>query len=96
MNDALEAVLADFGQSRFIHNIPSPYVTEDILLGTPRYMAPELMEDETAQHTLASDIYAFSLVALEVSFSCFLVIAAQLTTPTNRFCPDGPRSTAFG
>ncbi|KAG8963752.1 hypothetical protein FRC00_005147 [Tulasnella sp. 408] len=66
VNDTLEAVLADFGQSRFIHNIPSPYVTEDILLGTPRYMAPELMEDETAQHTLASDIYAFSLVTLEV------------------------------
>ncbi|KAG8911835.1 hypothetical protein FRC01_005453, partial [Tulasnella sp. 417] len=65
VNDALEAVLADFGQSRFIHDIPSPYVTEDILLGTPRYMAPELMEDETAQHTLASDIYAFSLVTLE-------------------------------
>ncbi|KIO19697.1 hypothetical protein M407DRAFT_30658 [Tulasnella calospora MUT 4182] len=66
VNDALEAVLADFGQSRFMHNIPSPYVTEDILLGTPRYMAPELLEDETAKHTLPSDIYAFSLVTLEV------------------------------
>ncbi|KAG8943315.1 hypothetical protein FRC04_002939 [Tulasnella sp. 424] len=66
VNDALEAVLADFGQSRFMHDIPSPYVTEDILLGTPRYMAPELLEDETAKHTLASDVYAFALVTLEV------------------------------
>ncbi|KAG8971092.1 hypothetical protein FRC05_011559 [Tulasnella sp. 425] len=66
VNDALEAVLADFGQSRFMHDAPSPYMTEDALIGTPRYMAPELLEDETARHTLASDVYAFTLVTLEV------------------------------
>ncbi|KAG9017098.1 hypothetical protein FRB90_001779 [Tulasnella sp. 427] len=66
VNDSMEAVLADFGQSRFIDDGQSSHMNEDLLLGTPKYMAPELMEDETAQHTLASDVYAFALVTLEV------------------------------
>ncbi|KAG8893564.1 hypothetical protein FRB99_001876, partial [Tulasnella sp. 403] len=66
VNDIHEAVISDFGLSRIIHEGPSGFTTELMGHGAPLYMAPEQHDDTTAGVTIAIDIYAFTLVALEV------------------------------
>ena len=63
--------LLDFGQSKFLDHRAN---YEDSLSGSPRYMAPELTAsesdvyyDEDPTVTTATDVFAFSMVALEVS-----------------------------
>lgn len=75
MNDAGEACISDFGLSRILET--SGFTTKGAG-GTCRWMAYELMvppddyeEDEEEEYipqpTLKSDLWAFSMTALEVS-----------------------------
>ncbi|KZT35160.1 kinase-like protein, partial [Sistotremastrum suecicum HHB10207 ss-3] len=66
------AVLADFGMSR-LEEIDAVFTSSSIhsstsynLRGTVRYMAPELLVDETTRHTQAADMWAFGCVVLEI------------------------------
>ncbi|KDQ58828.1 hypothetical protein JAAARDRAFT_85225, partial [Jaapia argillacea MUCL 33604] len=59
--------LCDFGRSR---DVTMAGFTASIVAGTIRYMAPELVPPEDDNNmprvTMESDIYAFSMVTLEV------------------------------
>ncbi|KAG8893758.1 hypothetical protein FRB99_001722, partial [Tulasnella sp. 403] len=65
VNDIHEAVISDFGLSKIVNEGPSGFTTEPTGHGAVLYMSPEQHEDTTAQVTIAIDIYAFTLVALE-------------------------------
>ncbi|KAG1854146.1 kinase-like domain-containing protein [Suillus subalutaceus] len=69
IDDAGNAVLADFGHSRILG--ASGFTTSTITIaGTFRYMAPELMVPEnpdiTPTPTIASDIWAAGMTGLEI------------------------------
>ncbi|KAG1817929.1 kinase-like domain-containing protein [Suillus subaureus] len=69
INDAGNAVLADFGHSRILGT--SGFTTGTMTIaGTFRYMAPELMipenPDTTPTPTMASDIWAAGMTGLEI------------------------------
>lgn len=57
-----QAVVMDFGLAREFKSARS--VGSTVLIGTPAYMAPELIKGHTA--TAASDLYAFGLVMHEI------------------------------
>ena len=59
---ATKAVVMDFGLAREFNSARS--VGSTVLIGTPAYMAPELIKGQTA--TAASDLYAFGLVMHEI------------------------------
>jgi serine/threonine protein kinase len=69
IDNAGNAVLADFGHSRILG--ASGFTTSTITIaGTFRYMAPELMVPEnpdiTPTPTIASDVWAAGMTGLEV------------------------------
>lgn len=57
------AVLCDFGLAKLLEE---PSVTSVNLTGTVNYMSPELLED-SGEHSLQSDIWAWGCVLLEVA-----------------------------
>lgn len=60
-------MLADFGLSRALEANPTGLTTSKTIKGSLRYMSPELVM-QNASHTLASDVWAFGCVALEVEY----------------------------
>lgn len=69
IDNAGNAVLADFGQSRILE--VSGFTTSTMTIaGTLRYMAPELMvpeySDKTPAPTMASDVWAAAMTGLEI------------------------------
>ncbi|KAG8949531.1 hypothetical protein FRC04_008464 [Tulasnella sp. 424] len=61
----IRGMLADFGLSRALQANSTGLTTSKTIKGSLRYMSPELLI-ENASHTLASDVWAFGCVALEV------------------------------
>lgn len=56
--------LSDFGLSRIIENVdPTSNPTQ---AGAEPYMAPELFSEKAVIKTLASDVWAFGIVAYQV------------------------------
>lgn len=71
INRDSRAILADFGLASITSDPLSINASTPGNEGTVRWMAPELLnpnlpENETARRTLASDVYAFAMVAIEV------------------------------
>ena len=71
-------MLSDFGRSKLIDHRG---FTTSTVAGSARYLAPELLEhsetsDMQAQPSSEADVYAFSMVALEVSDPphCFRIL----------------------
>ncbi|KAG8706995.1 hypothetical protein FRC08_000762 [Ceratobasidium sp. 394] len=60
--------ICDFGHSRFMDDSAQPVVSDlsSMFHATTRYMSPELFTDPKSKPTLASDIWAFGCVALEI------------------------------
>ena len=68
VDDKYKAVIADFGLSLFVHGHSRNYASHRT--GNSGWTAPELLEveDELSRRpTPASDVYAFSIVCVEVS-----------------------------
>lgn len=59
-------MLADFGLSRALEDAPSGLTTSEGLKGTLRYYSPELMNEQDASHSLASDMWAWGCLVMEV------------------------------
>lgn len=79
ITDQITAVLADFGLALLVDQHSGLTTNSNgKVLGTPRYMSPELFpysaegeseEPDEVVHTLNSDIWAFGCVVLEVCIS---------------------------
>ncbi|KAG8949533.1 hypothetical protein FRC04_008466 [Tulasnella sp. 424] len=70
INHEIRAMLADFGLPRALEANSTGLTTSKTIKGSLRYMSPELLM-QNASHTLASDVWAFGCVALEVEYpSC--------------------------
>ena len=65
------AKLCDFGLAKALDE-PTGLTTVGAAQGTPRYMSPELVEEENGVATLASDIWAFACVTGEVR-NCLII-----------------------
>lgn len=66
VNDFGSACITDFGLSTIWNDRTLPSMTVSAMQGrTPRYLAPELMNDDT-RPSLASDMWAFGVVCYEV------------------------------
>ncbi|KAG8946385.1 hypothetical protein FRC03_001389 [Tulasnella sp. 419] len=65
-DDQGHARITDFGLSRVLQEGPSGFTTSSGITGTHRWMAPELFMTEGANYNTASDIYAMSLLILEI------------------------------
>ncbi|KAG8898725.1 hypothetical protein FRB99_007197, partial [Tulasnella sp. 403] len=63
INDGGEAMLCDFGLSKFLGELPSKYATSSDQIGTMNHMAPELFEG--ANFTTRSDVYEFGCLTLD-------------------------------
>lgn len=79
MNDVGEAVLSDIGVSRVALDDTNPAAVTAGLIeaNAARWMAPELLDShfESPRLTKETDIYAFSMLAIEVRhFSSYLVV----------------------
>lgn len=63
-----DAVLCDFGLALFIEDSegPSGLTTSRSIKASPRYMSPELLDEEEAKHTLESDIWAWACTIFEI------------------------------
>ncbi|KAG8964317.1 hypothetical protein FRC05_003867, partial [Tulasnella sp. 425] len=68
VNESLDAVLCDFGLARFImeSGVSSGLTTTKSVKGATRYMAPELLLEGEARHTLESDVWAWACTTFEV------------------------------
>jgi serine/threonine protein kinase len=55
--------VADFGLSHLVNAVPSGLVRTDVTVGTPSYMAPELLRGEQARP--AADVFAFATTMAE-------------------------------
>ncbi|KAH6904683.1 kinase-like domain-containing protein [Coprinopsis sp. MPI-PUGE-AT-0042] len=62
------AVLCDFGLSKVIEELgqPSGLTISNPAAGPIRWQAPELMQDDDAEMTLASDVWSFACTAFEI------------------------------
>ncbi|KAG8914311.1 hypothetical protein FRC01_004129, partial [Tulasnella sp. 417] len=65
VTDELTAVICDFGLSRAVQEEYSGLTTSRTLKGSLRHLSPELL-DEDPVHTLASDVWAWGCLALEI------------------------------
>ncbi|KAG8917583.1 hypothetical protein FRC01_002358 [Tulasnella sp. 417] len=72
VNDDIDAVLCDFGLASFAmkSGITSGFTTSKRTKGTARYMSPELLLTEEAEHTLKSDIWGWACTAFEIITDC--------------------------
>ncbi len=60
------ALLCDFGLSRILDGLPSGHTTS-MQGGTPRYLAPELVDpDDDVFPTTNSDVFAFACTCVQV------------------------------
>ncbi|KAG9026774.1 hypothetical protein FS837_004512 [Tulasnella sp. UAMH 9824] len=66
INAERRAVLADFGLSRALEEAPTGLTTSEGFKGTLRYCSPELIKETDKVHSLASDIWAWACLVLEV------------------------------
>ncbi|KIO22781.1 hypothetical protein M407DRAFT_216029, partial [Tulasnella calospora MUT 4182] len=74
VTDDFQAVLMDFGLSKALEGTPSGLTTTSFgLRGSTRYMSPELVSEDDARRTLASDVWAWGCLLLEASVACFYV-----------------------
>ncbi|KAG8893605.1 hypothetical protein FRB99_001852 [Tulasnella sp. 403] len=64
VNNAGEAMLSDFGLSKFLEAKPSGLSTSPMVMGAMRWRAPELFTDNSGS-TTQSDIYSFGCLVLE-------------------------------
>ncbi|KAG8949535.1 hypothetical protein FRC04_008468 [Tulasnella sp. 424] len=80
INHEIRGMLADFGLSRALQANSTGLTTSKTIKGSLRYMSPELLMQD-ASHTLASDVWAFGCVALEVEYLLCAVVHedAELT-----------------
>ena len=60
--------ICDFGLSKFLpHAITgSMRLKMSGQIGTPKYMAPELLQSSNPEYTVKSDVYSFAIVAYEI------------------------------
>ena len=67
----MRAYIADFGLSTLSDSGSATTVPGNLILGTPRWLAPELIPRPGVKrhHTHATDMYAFALVCYEVSYA---------------------------
>ena len=67
----MRACIADFGLSTFSDSGSATTVAESAIMGTLRWLAPELIPRAGVKrhHTHATDIYAFALVCYEVGYA---------------------------
>ncbi|KAG8894129.1 hypothetical protein FRC00_009477, partial [Tulasnella sp. 408] len=65
VTDELTAVICDFGLSRAVQEEYTGLTTSRTLKGSLRHLSPELL-DEDPVHTLASDVWAWGCLALEI------------------------------
>ncbi|KAG8989475.1 general transcription repressor, partial [Tulasnella sp. 427] len=67
VTDDFQAVLMDFGLSKALEGAPSGLTTTSFgLRGSTRYMSPELVSEDDARRTLASDVWAWGCLLLEI------------------------------
>ncbi|KAG9027701.1 hypothetical protein FS837_004190, partial [Tulasnella sp. UAMH 9824] len=66
INTERRALLADFGLSKILEEAPSGLTTSKGLKGTLRYFSPEIIKEMDTGHPLASDIWAWACLVLEV------------------------------
>lgn len=67
VTDDFQAVLMDFGLSKALEGTPSGLTTTSFgLRGSTRYMSPELVSEDDARRTLASDVWAWGCLLLEI------------------------------
>ena len=79
----MRAYIADFGLATLTDSGCATTLVGSAIMGTPRWLAPELIPNAPdaqvkRHHTYASDIYAFALVCYEASF-----IPSASGTPSN-------------
>jgi serine/threonine protein kinase len=72
IGDSGEALVADFGLATALDGY-STGLTNSVVGGTYRYLAPELVEAEEveeARRTVESDVYAVGCTCCQVKFTC--------------------------
>ncbi|KAG8924844.1 hypothetical protein FRC01_010981 [Tulasnella sp. 417] len=74
------AMLADFGLSRVLEDAPTGLTTTEGLKGTLRFYSPELMKGKDASHSLASDIWAWGCLVLEVRITGYMFTTHLIRT----------------
>ncbi|KAG8958247.1 hypothetical protein FRC03_009301 [Tulasnella sp. 419] len=69
IDDKGNAVIIDFGLGLVIHNKPMVLerTTSSCENGNPRWLAPELYFEEGAMRSMATDVYAFGCLLLEIA-----------------------------
>ncbi|KAG8899005.1 hypothetical protein FRC01_010702, partial [Tulasnella sp. 417] len=72
INGDRRAMLADFGLSRVLEDAPTGLTTTESLKGTLRFYSPELIKGTDASHSLASDIWAWGCLVLEVRITSYV------------------------
>ena len=91
VNDLGAVKLLDFGVAHYDAN-PSGLTTPQVILGTPKYMAPEI-RNGADQAGPASDIYAFGVMGYEIltgrSLDSELAHPSQADPRIPRFLGDG-------
>jgi serine/threonine protein kinase len=95
LNENFEPKVGDFGLSKFVDVSQAASQTKDI--GTPSYMAPEMLSG--LPYNWAVDVYAYGIVAYATitkrvpyegkSFPSIVVLAMQVVTGTRPDLPDG-------
>ena len=67
-NDNCSVYVADFGIAKlFIESLPSRFTQSELRPRlNPRWLAPELIENQYSPRTLQSDVYAFAVTAVQV------------------------------
>ncbi|KAG8924321.1 hypothetical protein FRC02_010503 [Tulasnella sp. 418] len=101
VDDKGHARITDFGLSRILEEGHSGFTTSTGVMGTHRWMAPELMLNERSRPTTATDIYSMTLLALEiytgkVPFShldqvpFFMAIVAKSSPKRSHYRPFNP------
>ena len=78
MDDKLNPRLADFGLSRMMTSSTLWATTTKPTAGSLRWMAPELINQDDAKASTASDIYALGMTCFSFSFLTRLVGAFLL------------------
>lgn len=64
-------MLCDFGLAKVINERPTGLTTTRSLKGSVRYLSPELLLADDPVHTLASDMWSWGCLLLEVGGHAF-------------------------
>lgn len=103
VNKLARAVICDFGLAKIMDEVPSGLTTSKGNAGTPRYAGPEAFRGKQFARTLASDVWAWGCLFLEVSHHAAAIrhgdvyqrprFCPQVVTSTKPYqgIPDGPR-----